>query len=127
MPRKDGEFPNYTKIRIDPNNWPENYWDFSRQCVACDKKWPNTHLFVLCLDCKNKTIEKPATPDVRWPEAVSALNFRFESLYSIWNEGVEDDKLEWEDVKSNGKLDNQKVSQAVEELIENVEARPVQN
>lgn len=125
MARSDGKFPSYTKLRIDPKKWPEHYWDSSLSCTSCDKRWPNTHLFKTCVDCGGKTTQVEDAPNVRWPEAVSAiLHARFESLYEIWNEDVPDEKLEWEDVKTNGELDKAKVTSAVEELIETT--RPIQ-
>lgn len=121
MPRSDGNFPSYVRLKIDPDLWPDNYWDESRRCIGCERHWPNTHLFEICPGCGRKTGKVASAPDMRWPEAISALvTSRFEALYEIWNEGVEDEQLEWEDVKTDGKLDNNKLQEVVDNFLGNV-------
>lgn len=99
MPRSDGTFPRYTKLEIDPELWPANYWESSRRCQGCEISWPNTHLFNTCPDCGGPTaVDSTTAPDIRWPDAVSRLlASRFERFYETYNEGINDEQLTWDE------------------------------
>lgn len=95
MSRTDGKFPRYIKLDIDQDNWPDNYWSSSRFCRECGTHWPNTHLFETCLNCDISTsVDTYSPPEMRWPDAItSLLTYRFEKLYEIYNEGIDDKQL----------------------------------
>jgi hypothetical protein len=119
MGRSNGEFPEYQKVEINPDIWPSKYWDRSRQCKYCKRKWPNTFHFKQSPCCYHDTEIINSPPDLRWPEATQKLlESRFEEVYIEWNEGISDEKLEWEDIKTNGEVDEAKVSNEVSKLID---------
>jgi hypothetical protein len=128
MGRSNGEFPTYFKLEIDANIWPAKYWDRSRQCNHCKKKWPQSSYFGKSPCCGQDTQVVNSPPDLRWPEAVQQLlESRFEKLYSEWNEGIPDEELEWEDIKTNGKPDNSKISIEVDKLIDESSSKKIPN
>lgn len=87
MSRRDGTFPAYEKIEIDPNVWPANYWTACLSCEQCDTNWPETSHFELCPECHVETEAHDFRPTYRWPDAVKRLHTaRFEHLYDEWDE-----------------------------------------
>lgn len=121
MGRSDGQFPQYVKADIDAERWPAEYWDSSRKCNVCDIAWPNDANFHTSPCCQSNTTLYDGPPDMRWPEAVNKLlQTRFNAWYDEYNEGVSDDILAWEDIKTNGEIDDKKVKQQVNQLIEDV-------
>lgn len=118
MSRSDGTFPPYYRVDLDPNVWPQKYWDSARRCLGCELRWPNTLSFELCPHCGAGTEVSQSPPDMRWPEAIrELLKFRFETWYEAYNDGLTDEQIVWEDVKTNGEIDDQKIKRAVEEFI----------
>jgi hypothetical protein len=106
MSRSDGNFPEYQKTELNPLVWPENYWDYSYQCLECDVRWPATPEFTPSVCCRAKIRQVAGAPDVRWPEAVYELKAkRFEEAYSTWNEGKTDHELRWSDEKIQSEID----------------------
>jgi len=120
MSRSNGEFPKYIKLELNAEEWPDNYWDCHRKCAACGLGWPNHKMFTKCPECNlGLSSIKAGPPDMRWPDAVMSFHAaRFEALYATWNEGITDEQLPWEELKTDGELDNNKITGAVEELIE---------
>lgn len=117
MSRSDGKFPAYTKLEIDSEKWPPNYFDKARQCIGCGLLWPHPHLFdpSPCCDCETTVVEN--MPDMRWPEAVKRLHqVRFDRWYDEYNDGLEDEQLAWEEVISHGELDEEKAKEAIEAI-----------
>lgn len=111
MSRNTGEFPHYTKLDLDPEVWPSNYWQASNKCPTCELHWPATHLFNTT-PCCNDDAEKDEhnAPDMRWPDAIkSLLSKRFEELYEQYNDGITDEQLVWEDVKKTPDFDFERV------------------
>lgn len=96
MSRSTGSFPHYTKIDVDPNEFPKDYWNASQVCPNCETRWPSSHLFSITPCCGEKaTVDTHAAPDMRWPDAIkSLLTVRFENFYEKYNEGKSDDQLE---------------------------------
>lgn len=125
MSRSDGTFPPYAKLDVDPTEWPDDYWDSSRTC-PCGKQWPAIGLFGISPCCgKSTTLTESSVPDMRWPDAITALlRARFDSWYTDYNENVEDETLAWTDVTTNGEFDDTKASAEVEALIQDLEKEP---
>lgn len=122
MSRTDGKFPEYAKLTIDPKNWPNKYWETSRACKVCEYRWPYVPLFYRspCCGADTEVIEEP--PNLRWPEAISQLIYsRFERYYEEYNEGVPDDQLDWEDVKTDGEFDEEKAAVEVDALLKDAQ------
>jgi hypothetical protein len=64
---------------------------------------------------------------MRWPEAVwLLLEFRFGKFYDEWNEGIEDDELDWVELRANGELDDNKIAAAIEEFVEDAQSSSVE-
>jgi hypothetical protein len=126
MGRLSGTFPPYSKIDVDPEEWPDNYWESSRECPQCKKHWPAIGLFHESPCCGASTIlTEKEVPDMRWPDAVKALlTHRFNRWYDEYNEDIDDEKLPWTDVTTNGQFDEDKAQAEVEALIEDVEKEP---
>jgi hypothetical protein len=121
MSRHDGSFPEYTKIDVSPDEWPLGYWEKARECTGCGFNWPHPHLFEPSPCCNEPTNLIDGTPGLRWPEAVAKLlSVRFERWYDEYNEGVSDEQLPWEDLKTNGDFDEDKAKAEVEQLINQV-------
>lgn len=101
MSRSSGKFPRYTKLKIDPDEWPANYFGSCRYCDVCEMCWPTSHLFTACPKCGEETvIDEQRSPDIRWPDAVKELlTSRFEALYDQYNEGLTDEQLAWNQTK----------------------------
>lgn len=119
MSRSDGKIPSYTKLKLDPDTWPENYWEKSCRCAKCGTAWPYSLYFNPTPCCGQTSVMQMEPPDMRWPEAVRALlDARFERFYEEWNEGVSDDLLR-EDLRED-ELDENKISQAVDEFVDDV-------
>jgi hypothetical protein len=117
MSRSDGQYPPYTKLEIDADRWPENYYDKTRQCAGCGMLWPHPHLFEPspCCNCETEVID--GAPDIRWPDAVKRLHeARFERWYDEYNDDLADEQLAWEDVISHGEFDEQKAQMAIEAI-----------
>lgn len=117
MSRSDGEFPTYTKLEIDPDTWPADYFDKARMCVGCGLHWPHPHLFdpSPCCNCETEVIE--SAPDMRWPDAVKRLHeARFDRWYEDYNDGLEDEQLAWEGIISHGEFDEQKAQAAIDAI-----------
>jgi len=94
MSRSTGTFPAYSKLKLNPDEFPKGYWDSSVECKECGTLWPNTHLFTPTICCGKGSRIVETAPDMRWPEAVSALHEkRFNDLYERWNEGLTDEQL----------------------------------
>jgi hypothetical protein len=94
MSRSDGKFPSYRKYKIDSEKWPPGYWDKSYRCSVCATHWPKTPMFAISPCCDATTGVADNAPDMRWPEAVLALNeVRFDKLYAEWNEEKTDEDL----------------------------------
>jgi len=122
MSRTDGKFPGYTKLDISAEDWPDKYWEKSRACAECGYRWPYPHLFQPSPCCGAFTTLIDEAPSLRWPEAVSRLfHERFEKFYDEYNEGLTDDKLDWEDLKTDGHYDEQKGAAAVDALLKDTQ------
>jgi hypothetical protein len=127
MGRLEGTYPTYSKIDVDPQEWPDSYWESSRECPKCKKQWPAIGLFHESPCCGATTILAEEVPDMRWPEAVTALlTYRFNKWYDEYNENVDDDKLPWTDITTNGQFDETKAQAEVEALLDDVQ-EPVRN
>ena len=125
MARSDGRFPLFSKFKLDKNVWPQGYWDTARACVKCGVRWPNHSAFAPTPCCRSSTSTQDGSPDMRWPEAVFSLyDAKFEELYNIWNEGRSDEELAWEEVKTQGQIDTNKVNEQVDKLIDNAQLSP---
>ncbi len=111
MPRSDGKFPKYHRVDIDPEIWPNKYWDASRWCPSCETHWPHIFIFAKSPCCGIETeIDEENAPDMRWPDAVKAyLTSRFEHLYDKYNEGLSDQDLVYEDAKEQADFDFDKI------------------
>jgi hypothetical protein len=119
MSRSDGTFPNYVRLDIDPDVWPEDYWNRAFVCKGCGTAWPATHLFDPSPCCNAMGWPVDAPPEMRWPEAVAALKAaRFGAIYDEWNEGVDDEQLAWAELMTDGELDDSKLSAEIDRLIE---------
>jgi len=117
MSRSDGKFPVYTRLDIDVEEWPQGYYEKARQCEGCGLKWPHPHVFDVSPCCDAKTMLIEDAPDMRWPDAVKALHeARFTRLYEEYNDGVQDDQLDWDGVLSHGELDEKKVEEAINKI-----------
>jgi len=95
MSRSTGTFPSYTRIDLDPEHWPADYWGSSLVCQACETRWPSHDLFKRspCCDIGTQLDENNA-PDMRWPDAIKAhLTRSFEQFYEQYNEGTTDQEL----------------------------------
>ncbi len=98
MSRSDGKFPALTKLQIDPDVWPSNYYAKSQRCTECNENWPMPHLFRPSVCCDAPTKPSDNAPDMRWPEAVTQLlQRRFERYYDEYNEGFTDEELQWDE------------------------------
>lgn len=118
MSRRDGLFPTYKKLEVFPDEWPLGYWDKSRECSACAFMWPHPHVFEPSPCCDEPTNLVDGPPEIRWPEALIKLQqARFEKFYHEYNEGITDEQLPWEDLKSDGHYDEDKAKAEVEELL----------
>lgn len=108
MSRSGGVFPKYTRLDIDPEKSPPGFWSSgARKCMNCEKLWPSHDAFKQSPCCNTETNRckrvhdldhpgamKDAVPSMTWREAYYELmEFRFELLYFIWNEGVTDEQL----------------------------------
>lgn len=108
MARSDGIFPSYTVLDMAPEDSPADYWQpGARKCSGCDRLWPDHDGFSQAPCCNAETnrcrrvhdLKKPGTmkdaiPEMTWREAFFELmNFRFDLLYFMWNEGVTDEQL----------------------------------
>lgn len=119
MSRSTGTFPRYTKLDIDSEKWPNDYFNSSRFCESCETHWPASHLFSTCpIDGEETKIDEHNKPDLRWPDALKTLlNARFDILYEEYNEGLTDEQLAWEAVKKTDQYDFEKLdSEVTEEL-----------
>ena len=105
MSRRDGVFPPYVKLDLDKEVWQPklpDYYDQSRCCNNCGTGWPNLDYFRMSPCCNDITTIVPGGPDMRWPDAVDALQkFRFEKYYDKYNDGLSDEELAFEEVKKN--------------------------
>lgn len=124
MSRSDHTYPSYVKLDIDHQRPPTGWKDGSRRCGACGKNWPNLGMFSPTPCCNAQGgIVSDGTPDVTWPEAVSALlHFRFEKYYDRWNEGVTDEQIKWVDIHTG--ISDAEMSEGmkeIEQLISKVE------
>lgn len=94
MARNEGTFPPYVKLDINPDSWPNHYWESARKCDNCGDNWPNTHLFTESPCCGSETTQVDAPPERRWPEAVRELLFyRFGNWYIEYDGGTSDEDL----------------------------------
>lgn len=125
MTRSDGRFPLFSKYKLDKDTWPQNYWDINRTCSKCGKSWPHIIHFSPSPCCRANASTMEGPPDMRWPEALAALyEAKFDELYDIWNEGRSDEELAWEEVKTQGQLDDKKVGEEVDKLIDDAQLSP---
>lgn len=121
MSRYDGSFPKYVKLDLHSDEWPLGYWDQARECSSCGFHWPHPHLFEPSPCCNEPTNLIDGSPEIRWPEAISRLLLaRFNRWYEEYNEGVSDEQLPWEDVKTGGHYDEEKAKAEVEQLLNRV-------
>lgn len=108
MARADGSFPKYTRLELSLEDSPPDYWTAgARKCMRCNKLWPALDAFKQAPCCNSETnrckrvhdLENPgamknAIPEMTWRQAYRELmEFRFELLYFIWNEGITDEQL----------------------------------
>lgn len=100
-------FPHYTRLDLDPEVFPPNYWAASNKCPTCELHWPTSHLFSTTPCCGDEAEkDEHNAPDMRWPDAIkSLLSKRFEDLYDQYNDGITDEQLAWEDVKKTKQRD----------------------
>lgn len=95
---RERNYPEYTKINLDPKKVPVGYGDSSRRCVECETRWPNHSKFLLgdspC--CRSKMTVIGETPSMTWPEAIKGLkHYHFNKWYEKYNEGKSEAELEW--------------------------------
>jgi hypothetical protein len=122
MGRLDGTFPPYQKLEIDSDVWPDDYWESSRRCPKCGQCWPANGLFHISPCCGESTIlNADEVPHMRWPDAVKELlKFRFGQWYEEYNDAVDDERLPWTDITTNGQFDEVKAKAEVDALIDDV-------
>lgn len=117
MSRSDGQFPPYTKLQLDPNEWPSDFFTKSRECVECGFLWPHPHVFDPTPCCNAGANIVDVAPDIRWPDALKRLlEARFNLWYEEYNDGLADEQLDWESVLSHGEVDEEKAQRAIDSI-----------
>jgi hypothetical protein len=118
MSRSDGKFPKVHKVTLTNADVPED-WSVSRRCVSCNKHWPDHAAFAPTPCCDSAIVRQQVPPDMSWQDAVFVLKEKaFDRAYDEWNEGFSDEQLLWEDVTTDGALDDAKINDALEEFID---------
>lgn len=124
MGRLNGTYPSYSRLKFDPEIWPDHYWDKCRECTNCEEIcWPALDEFKTspCCTAPTKVVEG-ISPNIRWPEALKQLlTFRFDTWYDKYNENVSDERLHWEDLKTAGKVDDGKVKKEITTFLKSAE------